>query len=323
MPTLMGTVRKRLLMPDLAEAGFRKRGFHARNPEAQRQLERTGELFLTGFGHAMVSRDMAEARRLLDTVERPYRGFAYEGASMAFAITDAISPWRRYRVRAFLDGPAAPHVYMLHVGTGWAMARLPRRFWKAIVLPDPLLRWLALDGYGFHQAYFATRTYVTAQRVLNVPVPWPDPGSYAHRAADQGVGRALWFVCGADVERLATVVGEFAPDRRADLWSGVGLAATYAGGVEAAEIETLRKLAAGYRRELAQGAAFAAKARLRAGLVVPHTEDAVGLLCRMTVEDAARLTDTALEDLPADPADPAVPAFERWRQRIRDGFEAS
>jgi enediyne biosynthesis protein E3 len=317
MPTLIGIVRRRLLTPDLAETSFARRGFHARSPQAQRTLEHIGTQFLTGFGHAMVSRDAAEVARLLDDVERPYQGFAYEGASMALAITDAMTPWRRHRVRAFLAGPAAPHVYMVHVGIGWAMARLPRRLWRGVVPADPLLRWLAVDGYGFHQAYFATREYVTRQRPLEIAVPWPDPSGYARRAADQGVGRALWFVCGADVEHLATTVGAFAQDRRGDLWSGAGLAATYAGGVDATEIEKLRKLAAGYRRELAQGSAFAAKARLFADLVVPHTEEAVAVLCEMPVEQACRVTDTALADLPADGT---APAFEVWRDRIRGSF---
>ncbi|MFC6930813.1 DUF1702 family protein [Actinomadura yumaensis] len=148
--------------------------------------------------------------------------------------------------------------------------------------------------------------------------PWADPSGYAERVADQGIGRALWFVCGADVERLATVIGEFAPARRSDLWSGAGLAAAYAGGIEADEAETLLKLATGFRGELAQGCAFAAEARLRADLVTPDTRTAAQVFCRTSVEAAAAVTQDALVDLPSDGP---VPAYELWRQRIRAAFE--
>jgi hypothetical protein len=324
MPTPTGTMRKRLMMPDLSETTFAKRGFHEGDPATRRNLERAGREFLTGFGHAMVSRNMAEVRRSLGTIERNFQGFSYEGASMAFAIADVTTPWRRARVRRFLEGPAVPHIYMAYVGVGWAMARLkrlPRAAWWGVDLPDPLLRWLAVDGYGFHEAYFSTRRHVHERRPVRMRVPWPDTTGYAAHAADQGIGRALWFVCGGDVERLAAVIGGFDPARRADLWSGTGLAATYAGGVDTAELETLRKLGTGFRREIAQGAAFAAQARLRAHLVTPHTRSAVRTFCRASVEDAAAVTQEALVDLPPDGP---LPAYEVWRQRIRAAFpEAS
>ncbi|TYK52511.1 DUF1702 family protein [Actinomadura decatromicini] len=314
MPTLSGTLRDRLLTPDPAEATFAKRGFHARDPLTRGHLEQAGGNFLTGFKHAMVSRDLGEAARLLGTVERPYQGFAYEGAAMAFAIVDAVTPWRSARLPAFIAGAADPHVYMANVGAGWAMARLPRPLWRRIRLPDPLLRWLAADGYGFHQAYFATERHVTRREPARPRLPWPDESGYASRAADQGVGRALWFVCGGDVERLAATIGGFGPGRRADLWSGAGLAATYAGGVDGAELEKLRKLASGFRAEVAQGAAFAAATRLRAGLVVPHTGVATDVLCGSSVEEASAITQDTLHGLPADGA---MPAYELWRRRIQ------
>lgn len=314
MPTLSGTLRNRLLTPDPAEATFAKRGFHERDPLTRGHLEQAGGNFLAGFGHAMLGRDLDDAVRLLGTVERPYRGFAYEGAAMAFAITDAITPWPAARLRRFIEGPADPHVYMANVGAGWAMARLPRPLWRRISLPDPLLRWLAADGYGFHQAYFATARHVTRREAPRLRLPWPDETRYASRGADQGIGRALWFVCGGDVERLAATIGGFGPGRRADLWAGAGLAATYAGGVERTDLETLRKLAAGFRPELAQGAAFAAGARQRAGLVVPHTETATEVFCGSSVEEATAVTQDALHGLPPDGP---MPAYEVWRRRIQ------
>jgi hypothetical protein len=150
---------------------------------------------------------------------------------------------------------------------------------------------------------------------------------------DQGIGRALWFVCGADADHLAATIGGFAPSRRPDLWAGAGLAAAYAGyqsasgpasredRVTTAQIEaSLRELAAHagrYLPDAAQGAAFAAKARHLAGLVTPHTVTAVRALCGMDVAQAARCTDDAR---PADVA--AGDAYQAWRRQIRQRFAA-
>jgi hypothetical protein len=314
MPTLMGKLRKRLVMPDMSEVTFEKRGFQVRSTHAQARLEHTGAQFLVGFEHTIISGSVAEMEERLETVEPAFRGFAYEGAGMAVAIADALTPWHRYRVKAFAEGPGAPHIYMVHVGIGWAMARLPRMFWPSIILPDPLLQWLALDGYGFHEAYFATKAHVWEQQQPKMKTPWSDPGNYAPHGIDQGIGRALWFITGAVPEHVAETINSFAPERRGDLWAGTGLAATYAGGVEIADLERLRELSGAYYGHLAQGSAFAAKARLLAGLVIPHTGRATKVFCDLSVEDAAAVTDQALTGLPPDGQ---IPAFEVWRTRIR------
>jgi hypothetical protein len=197
------------------------------------------------------------------------------------------------------------------------MARLPRLRWRAIEPHDPLLRWLALDGYGFHQAYFHTKQYVWQQHQGTIP-GW-EPAGYANRVVDQGIGRALWFVNGSDVQGVATTIGAFPESRQGDLWSGIGLASVYAGGADAGELSDMVKLAGQYRSHAAQGAAFAAKARLLAGLVMPGTEIGVKVHCDMSVEDAAAVTDEARQGLP--PEDANLPSFEVWRERIRKRFE--
>ena len=95
------------------------------------------------------------------------------------------------------------------------------------------------------------------------------------------------------------------------------MAATYAGGVDVSVLEALRTAAGGHLPHLAQGAAFAAKARLRAGNLTPHTETACQVFWGTPAADAARVTDDALLDLVAGATEPA---YEVWRQRIRDRF---
>jgi hypothetical protein len=127
----------------------------------------------------------------------------------------------------------------------------------------------------------------------------------------------MWFSQGGDPERLAATIGRFPARRQEDLWSGVGLGSSYAGGVDRQTLEALQARANGFAAHLAQGASFAAKARQRAGNPVPHTALACDVYCRMTADRAAAVTDECLLDLPPDGAEPA---YEVWRRKIREQF---
>lgn len=308
-------LRRRILTPSTSSTRLSTRGFHVKSDEARALLEKTGRMFVTGYAHAAYARRPSDAERALETVPAQFRGFAYEGAGMAFAIRDGL-PFGRGLLRRFLDEAGARHVYMVYVGAGWALARLPRFRWPKVSasVPDPLLQWLVLDGYGFHQAYFHTDRYVRAQ-YQDPRFPWPadGPAWYANRVIDQGIGRAMWFVGGSDADVVAGLIDRFPSSRRADLYSGAGLAATYAGGVDETELRALVRHAGDHVPHLAQAAAFAATARMRAGLVTPHTELATRVLCGTTPAQAAALT----EEVRAEScAGVDLPAFEVWRQRV-------
>lgn len=319
----------RLLGLTVEETSFARRGFRGSNPRARAHLERVGPVFMAGCHAALESPSLDVLTTRLAAVPLDWRGFAFEGAALGLALLDRLTPWRRDRVQRFLRGPGDPHAYVVHVGVGWVVARWPGRLEattdeapesgstglnaREAQRPrlDPLLRWLVIDGYGFHEGFFHWRRYLAGR-----PAPTRLQG-YARRVFDQGLGRSLWFVDGADVELLPRTIAALPPERHADLWSGVGLAATYAGGVEEAELRRLREAAGPHRPHLAQGAAFAAKARQRAGNVTDHTRRATRVLCDLAVEEAAALTDAALENLPHRAS---VPAYETWRQRIQQAF---
>lgn len=306
--------RRRLLGISPDEVTFKRRGFHDRGPGPTRRLEQVGSTFLLGY-HAALNDDGLDAlASRLEAVEGACRGFAYEGAAMGLALLDQLSPWGRGRVRAFLAGAGSRHPYMIHVGVGWAVARLPwlrRNVVRATRGLDPLLRWLALDGYGFHEGYFNWRRYQAR------PESFGRFGGYAAHAFAQGLGRSLWFVEGADVSRIPSAVASLPRHLHADLWSGVGLACAYAGGAGAREVERLRAAALTFGAELAQGAAFAAKTRQRAGNLTEHTEVACQVLCGLSASSAAAVTDETLAQLPGDGD---VPAYEVWRLRIQSHF---
>jgi hypothetical protein len=305
-PASRPRLRLRLLGIAPEEASFHRRGFRAATPAARERLEQAGETFVEGYRAALADDDGAALASALDTVDLERRGFAYEGAAMALALLDRLAPWRRDRFAGFVAGPGRPHVYMAHVGAGWALARL-RRPPRSIEGFDPLLGWLALDGYGFHEGYF--KGGLGAR---------PAPGrfrGYQARAFDQGVGRSLWFSTGADTARAARSISRFDGARSADLWSGIALAATYAGGAAPDALGALRDAAGAlYSQHVAQGAAFAAAAREEAGNPASHTELACRLLAGCTAREAADVTAAARRDLPPDGDEPA---YEVWRARIR------
>ncbi len=311
MPFKIGTLRQRLFSIPPSEATFTRRGFRQANPEAVLHLEAIGRAFLQGYHAALAADDAEELINFLNEPADEFRGFAFEGAAMALELLDSLTPWSKRRLRSLLDGVGSAHVYMIHVGVGWAFARLPwlrRAAVRKLDKFDPLLRWLVIDGFGFHEGYFNYDTYVRGRmrpRHLS---------GYGLRAFDQGLGRSLWFVEGADVAALPATIAAFQADRRKDLWSGVGLACTYAGGVGTEEIERLKLYAGPYMPYFAQGATFAAKARTRAGIATPHTELACQIICGLSATDASLLADDTLSPLPSSGTEPA---YEVWRQRVQ------
>jgi hypothetical protein len=318
---LVGTMRRFALTPSFDSVTFGRRGFPPSAPAVSARLEAIPQSVILGFEFGIATTTQEEIVRRLDLVEEDLRGFAYEGATMALTIRDVMGSGRRRLAQKFLLGPASPHIFLAFIGIGFAMARLPRPLWSRVV-PDlgghpyfPASSWLAVDGYGFDRAYFDTARWVDRQ-YLPPPYPWQGEAGYFPRAIDQGIGRALWFINGADVPRVAAAVRQFDPARRPDLWSGVGLAAAFAGGADQPGIELLRKEAGDLLPEVAQGTVFAAKARDEAGQPTEHTAMALDIMCGMTLREAADLADSAATQAASD----GGIEYEAWRERTRRRF---
>lgn len=304
-------LRKHLLGISFREVTFERRGFMDSEREARVRLEQIGRVFLHGY-HAALDDEGPDALAYnLEKVDRELCGFAYEGAAMGLTLLDQLSFRNRNRLGTFLNGIGSRHSYMVHVGVGWAIARVPwlrRNFDRAAVHLDPLLRWLAADGNGFSDFYFRYPYFLRKPERLNRL-----PG-YTRHAYAQGIGRSLWFVAGASPDRVSRSISQLPRALHADLWSGAGLACAMAGGSGRAAVERLKSLSGDHRAALAQGAAFAAKARQQADNPTPHTEMACQILCGLDAESAAQLTDATRRCLPGDGP---VPAYEIWRQRIQ------
>jgi hypothetical protein len=328
MPSFFGSLRQFVLAPKLSAVTFAERGFPGAGSPVAERLEAIPQAVVCGFEWGIAGRDLWEVERRLELVEPEQRGFAYEGAAMAFAVRDAMAGGSGKLTRELLLGPGAQHVLLTYIGIGFAMARLPRPLWRNII-PDltgspyyPTMTWLAVDGYGFDLAYFHTGRYVDEQRVP-APYPWEGSPDYFPRAVDQGIGRALWFINGADPTAAAAAVDRFAAERRPDLWSGVGLAATFAGGAQADGLAALREAAGDHWRQLGLGVVFAIKARNFAGHVPAHSALAAQVLAGLSVPDAVAIADrTEAESNGSDGSPDDVPVYEQWRNRIRAHLNA-
>jgi hypothetical protein len=310
----MSFLMEKLLSIKPDEVTLSRRGFRVpRRASVREHLECVGESFRQGYQAALESAHWSELPSRLASVELEFRGFAYEGAAMALNLLDQLRPWAPRLFPAFLSGPGQRHIYMVHVGAGWSMARLRLSLRRRLSKLDPVLGWLALDGFGFHEGYFHWPWYANGTHRPAVLQ------GYALRAFDQGLGRSLWFISGADPQWISRVISAFPENRRGDLWSGVGLACSYAGGCDEAEIVSLQELAAGYECHLAQGAVFAAKTREYAGNATLHTESACRILCGLSLYQAAVIADETLWQA----TEAAEPAYEDWRYRIRWHFRSS
>ena len=95
--------------------------------------------------------------------------------------------------------------------------------------------------------------------------------------------------------------------------ASAALAATFAGGASPGALAGLQEAAGGCGPQVAQGAAFAAKARLTSGEQVAHTDDAVRILAGCTAQEAAETTDRTRIGLRADGD---IPAYEVWRRLV-------
>jgi enediyne biosynthesis protein E3 len=295
-------LRLRPEMIDLA-----RRGFAAGRPDAQRTLDAVVRSFAAGYNSVLTP-----TTGHLDVLPHGMRGFAVEGAAMSSALLDLLSFSGGRRLRCLLDAEGERYTHLIHVGAGWAYARLHRRPWSGLRCNQPLFGWLAWDGWGFHQAFFHSRRVFSKH--------WVERATTSDVSAirDQGVGRALWFYTGAEPARIARVIAGFPADRRSDLWAGIGLAASYTGAQPPEVLSELLGAANGYLDHVGQGAAFAAKAHVLSGAVPPQAARAIETLTGAEPSAAAAWTDACLAAVAPDSDSPVT--YARWRAGIREAW---
>lgn len=230
---------------------------------------------------------------------------------MGAAVRTVCLPWRD-TLSPLLADLHEHYAHLTHVGVGWALARLPfarRRLMRRL---DPTIAPLGFDGWGFHDGYFHSDALALGRLSME---------GEAGRIYDQGLGRSLWFSCGADPERIGVVIARLGEERRPDLWAGLGLACVYAGGSDAPGVDALARLSGDCIRWLRQGAAFAIGARARAGAVPAEAEATARQICGAEAETLTAIVAQSLIAVQCNSA-PQPRPYQEWRRRVADAIEA-
>jgi hypothetical protein len=298
---------KRFLRLPFDDASFRVRGFSSEDLSIQMALENVGRTFIGGYNTALEANNVEEIVAYAGRVPQLERGFAVEGASMGAAVVDALS-FGRSLLAACVHAFERDFTYLVHVGAGWSLARVPWRRRRIISLLDPIHKWLVFDGLGFHDAYFYHRNALNGWRRWN--------SGYFSNAYDQGLGRGLWFVAGGSLRNFTRLIPTLSSNRHGDLWSGMALAMAYAGPAKGDEYTHAYREACDSRDHFAQGIAFACEARVRAGYVPGHTELAAQVVWGIGAQELSKLVRDVRATLPA--VEHELPRYEIWRRRVAE-----
>ncbi|HEU4391752.1 MAG TPA: DUF1702 family protein [Blastocatellia bacterium] len=281
-------IRRRLLGLSLSEVSFSRRGFPGCASTSRNHLERVIQTFIEGYNVAVVEGDLFQLADRLDSSFSPeFVGFAYEGAGFYLGLTDLLLLRSQSRLAVFTQSAAQQHDFIATVGAGFAIARVPfalRRMRSYQQILDPMTAWCLADGYGFHQGFFYWRRFVEERS--------PAPSGFSlqsRRLFDAGVGRALWWVFGADPVAVASAISRFDDDRQPEMWTGIGTALAYAGGGPPEASSLLLDLSGAYRSDLLSGITLAAHMRAKGRNPYEWTEQACSNLLSMSVAEASGL----------------------------------
>ena len=273
-------LRRMLFALPLSEANFKVRGFEE-GTEAQPRLELVAKTVVSGYNTALETGLSSDLSMNASIIKNELVGFFNEGIGMGLYTLDLFSFTKKDRFWNFIKEKGKHHEYMSYIGAGIASGVFFNRpFRKFVERADPTSGLLILNGLGFYYAYFHPKKTLNKFYVpRNVK---KDP--FFIDCYDNGIGRALWFYHGGRPDKIAETIGKFPAERQGAIWSGVGLAATYAGGVSKSNIELLKRIAGKHTISLGEGAVLATHTRDIAGN--PHSDNStVQILTGRTLKE--------------------------------------
>jgi hypothetical protein len=267
---------------------FDERGFVCADLSVRANLEEILRVFVQGYNTALRGHDYTlVSTKLANEFDAHHVGFAFEGAGMCYALFDLLAPWSSSRLRAFTDGAGRKHDYIATVGAGFAVARVPWGRWllnSYLQRLEATVAWCVIDGYGFHQGIFHPERFTVQCREAPSALP-----AYARQLFNSGVGRSFWWTQGASPTLIRQAIERFPEATRGEMWCGVGVAAAYAGGVEARALWDLLEQSGDWSADFLSGFPFAARMRQKGENPSPWTAHACAELLKMTSDEAADL----------------------------------
>ena len=244
------------LMSDL----WKQRGVYQENDATQRRLSEIGDFVLQGY--RISGEHHASFHRIVEQVSlipKEFQGFVYEGVGMGLAEKGLRLRGSLSLLEDFATQFAMPFHNWIYVGIGLMASQANISLLPISASFSRERRWLALDGYAYHQGVFHWQTLIKQRaypETINEKITAAEASVF-----DQGLGRSLWFVDAGKVEPLLKTVEQFSTSRQKDLWGGIGYACAYAGGASEETLRSLFTTAATHQPQLLAGATFALKAR--------------------------------------------------------------
>jgi len=238
--------------------------------------------------------DTLSLEAYLANLDPDMRGFAVEGVGMGL-LTREVAGDGEGMLDRFLSRTGARFSGLGYTGVGLGLVHNRMPLDPAILDRwSGLGRWMVLDGLGFWSGKLDWQRHGLDLQLH------PGVGESHRPIFDRGLGRSAWFENGTVVNRVADWVRSVPEERRADVALGVGVAATFTGGVEENELHALVALLPEHRADLAAGAINAAETRLAAGIDTPYTHRAVQALAQMSVQEAHDVARSSREALGSD-----------------------
>jgi hypothetical protein len=230
----------------------------------------------------------ADLKRELAKVPIDVAGFAVEGAVLAIGASCKLDEdWQR--LSDFVAG-CSEHQINAVSGCGGAFAHAGLSLSSIPADVSPFWRWLLVDAYSFHQAFFNAHRVIVNREIPEMRFDWE------RRAYNQGIGRAIWYATSGRPEAIKELINQFAPWQRGDMWYGVGLQAGYCGGIEK-EFHQLRRYANKQLDGLTAGVVMAVMSRAGCGYYPDHTRHATEVILQAPTEKVVELFQQTLQQL--------------------------
>jgi enediyne biosynthesis protein E3 len=308
-------IRKLILGLPLSEAEFKIRGFEEGFP-AQNRLELVAKTVVNGYNIALETGLSKSLSIAIAQVTNELIGFFHEGVAMGLFTLDLFSIGNKNRLYDFIEGEGRNHAYMSYIGAGIASAIFRNNNFEYFTSKaNSEGESLFLNGIGFYNAYFKPKKTL---KEMFIPKSFAGKEAYFVEGYDNGIGRAVWFYNSGEPTKIFETVNAFPPERQGAVWAGIGLAATYAGGVSEEKIHLLKRLSGKYAYRLGEGSFLATHTRRLAGN--PHPTDTTEriLTGRSSEECHEFATEIIEKTLRGEKYINGEPSFQLFLSIIRD-----
>jgi hypothetical protein len=274
-------------------------------------MENIKIIFEDAKNYATGCDDLEALIKHIENTGSEFRSVAYEGAAMSLALKDFSRkeplriPNNELTLWNSLLKISRHHEGQVYTGLGWAVAQAKPDDLSFMNTINNKMEFRVWDGCGYYDGIFRQRQTIknqTRQEYIS---------ENNFKPYDEGVGRSMWYNGKGDPTKVAEMIQTFSVSRQDDLWRGIGIACSYAGGCDENILKNLFSLAESNAVHLSLGAAMVAKFRSQSNTITKYIERACKIWCNLSVQDAELLFSEA--ELSAD-------SFESFLSKMESGI---